>query len=354
MDTHAPPEATQGTAPDTPKKYIRTLEGDIEAVKKGIIPNLSPLKAPPIPKPEPPKLSPIETYASDFSQRMKDTHASTATVLAAEQDAAPLRSELREGTAPRSSLSNILYSIAGILFLILGIIGSYIAYTRYLTKVEPIILAPAVSTPIFVDEKEKIIGTAPTAIRQAIEQSVTRPLAPNTVRFLYTDFATTTDNSIFSALQLPAPGALLRNLNASRSMAGIINTGENQSPFFILSVASYSDTFAGMLSWEPMMPRDLSALFSPYPQPTVGTTTATTTATASGSQTSNASSGSLTSIPAFRDEVVSNHDVRIYRDGDDRSVLLYGYWNQTTLVIARDPAAFIEILGRLATTRAQS
>jgi peptidoglycan hydrolase-like protein with peptidoglycan-binding domain len=53
----------------------------------------------------------------------------------------------------------------------------------------------------------------------------------------------------------------------------------------------------------------------------------------------------------FRDEVVANHDVRIYRDGEGRSVLLYGYWNQTTLVIARNPPSFTEILQRLATSR---
>ena len=59
------------------------------------------------------------------------------------------------------------------------------------------------------------------------------------------------------------------------------------------------------------------------------------------------------SVATFHDEVVSNHDVRIYRDAAGKSILLYGYWNQFTLVIARDPAAFTEILGRLATSRSQ-
>ena len=57
--------------------------------------------------------------------------------------------------------------------------------------------------------------------------------------------------------------------------------------------------------------------------------------------------------PGFVDEVVRNHDVRVYRDATGKSVLLYGYWNQTTLVIARDVAAFTELLQRLATSRAQ-
>ncbi|MDP2655032.1 MAG: hypothetical protein Q8P17_00495 [bacterium] len=344
-----------------PKKYIRTLEGDMEAVKKGITPNLAPLKAPPvvpvpvatpvkIPEPRPslkategtaPKPSPIETYSGDFLQRMKDTHASTATVLAAEQDAST--SGVPQDPPRKSPKSNIIYIIAGIILVLLGIAGSYIAYTSYLTKVEPIILTPTVSAPIFVDDKEKISGTTPKDLLLAIKQSMTRPLAPNTVRFLYTDFATTTDNSIFSLLQLPAPGALLRNMNASRSMAGIISAGggsasggNEQNVFFILSVTSYGDTFAGMLSWEKTMVRDLDALFPQYSSATSTVATSTTIL-----------------ISSFRDEVVVNHDTRVYYDAEDRSILLYGYWNQATLVIARDRTAFTEIIGRLATTRTQ-
>ena len=220
----------------------------------------------------------------------------------------------------------------------------------------PAVISESKISPDFssVDEKEKIAGTSPKEILQAIEQSVMRQLAPHTVRLLYTDLATTTGASVFSALQLPAPGALLRNVDAAYSMAGIVNVEDpsislgvnSQSPFFILSVASYGDTFAGMLSWEPTMPRDLRALFPLYPQlpvSTVSTSSPQTTATSTP-----------VFILSFRDEVVHNHDVRIYRDADGQSVFLYGYWNQTTLIIARDPAAFIEILGRLATTRAQN
>lgn len=346
---------------DEPKKYIRTLAGDMEAVKKGIVPNLSPLKAPvptvptvpvpaptPVPEPSPappspvpapipvPIQNPVKSYSSDFIQKVKETHASTATVLAAEQDASP---PTKFNAPEKSSKSNIVYIIAGVLLLILGIVGSYITYSRYLENAEPVILAPEISAPIFVDKKEKISGTSPKDLLLAIKQSLTRSLAPNTVRFLYTDSATTTDKSVFGALQLPAPSALLRNINASRSMAGIVSAGGSQNLFFILSVASYGDTFSGMLSWEPTMVRDLSDLFPSYLQTLVGTTTIATS--------------TPVSIPAFRDEVVNNHDTRVYRDSEERSILLYGYWNQTTLVIARDPAAFIEIIGRLATTRTQ-
>jgi hypothetical protein len=341
----------------TPKKYIRTFAGDIEILKSGGKPNLAPLveskstpaerliAASPVPAevPIPPpqveepiqkeqptpeviKPTPIETYASDFSDKMKEENASPVTVLAAEQDATKIETQTTK-SAPHSR-GGILYTVFGIVFIMIGAAGIYIAYMHYASSLAPVTLAPTISAPIFVDEREQISGVGP-ALVQAIEQSVTKQLAPNTVRLLYTTNATTTDNTIFSALRVPAPDVLLRNINANGSMAGIVNVGGAQSPFFILSVASYSGTFSGMLSWESSMPKDLSNLFPAYPN------------------------SSATSTISFRDEVVDNHDVRIYRDIAGRSIILYGYWNETTLVIARDPSVFTEIVDRLATSQAQ-
>lgn len=366
------PEPTKKVVADMPKKYIRTFAGDIEAIKKGWTPNLAPLKSStpaqntesveaqesissvknpsPIesrPESDFSKLSPIETYESDFSKRIKDTKASTATILAAEQDANT--SVVTQAPPKKLHRNNTIYIIVGAVFIVLGVAGSYVAYTRYLVNIEPITLAPAVFTPIFVDEKEEISGTNPRDMLQAIERSNARQLAQNMVRFIYADFATTTNSSVFTALQLPAPNTLIRNVNADRSMAGIVSAGGSQSPFFVLSVSSYGDTFAGMLSWESTMVRDMSALFPPLPADTVDQTASSTP-----SVTTTTAIPALTQAMSFRDEVVNNHDVRIYRDANSRSILLYGYWNKSTLVIARDPAAFTEITDRLATTRTQS
>ena len=187
-------------------------------------------------------------------------------------------------------------------------------------------------------------------------------MSAGAVRLLYIEMSTTTPGSVFSALRTSAPDMLVRNVRAQRSTAGGVNDGGKQSPFFILSVDSYSETFAGMLQWESKMPQDLKQLFLPYSTstPTVVPKTQTTATTATTTATTTSVKVEATSIPAvqdkqlkFRDEVIANHDVRIYRNAAGQSVILYGYWNQTTLVIARDPGAFNEILERLATSRAQ-
>lgn len=331
-----------------PKRYVRTFAGDIQTLKEGGKPNLAPLK----------EAEPLKTYSGDFSDKVKETGASTTTILAAEQDAAAkFQEEIIEKPYRRE---NKLYAAAGGVLLIVGIVGAYIAYTSYLTKTAPVVVTNAAFSPIFVDEREKISGTTHSAVLQAIKQSLTRPLLPSNVRLLYIDSATTANASVFSALQLNAPEVLLRNINTARSIAGIVNSNGpsspfgtvNQNPFFILSVASYGDTFAGMLSWEPKMPQDLEILFPPYPSQSAVDASSTTTELKIIKVITQTPT-TKTPVSAFRDEVVGNHDVRAYRDADGKSVVLYGYWNQNTLVIVRDPEAFIEILERIATARTQ-
>lgn len=396
---------TKGTTQETtaganqPEKYIRTFAGDIEALKKGDAPDLAHLATstksvavareaafvapPPLPQPssqplpppqfpppppapvKPPITTPLKTYANDFSDRMKETHASSATVLAAEQDSAREAPKLE---AQRLSLGSALYVVGGIVLIIGASVGGYFAYAKYLSKTQKVVvLAPAVLVPIFVDDRKELAGTGPD-LSEAISRSVAEPIRTGAVRLLSIETSTTTPESVFSALHLSAPSILLRNLQVSGSMAGVVNVGGNQSPFFILSVASYSETFSGMLQWESSLLREFTQLFPSYPSPTpmptmtLATSTATSTPktnTQKTKATENATSTATSTPPlpspslVFRDEIVANHDVRIYRDALGRSILIYGYWDQTTLVIARDPAAFSEILQRLATSRAQ-
>lgn len=448
MDTNIPPEEK------IPKKYIRTFESDMAVLKNGGVPDLTPLtekpiiasdskvtliqevKNPPSPPPPPPPPptqkpepisvkpqeprppTPIETYASDLSDRMKETHASTATILAAEQDSlrgTPL------ATSQKSLHSNLLYIITGTLFFVAGVGGAYVAYMHYMKITAPVVLMPNASAPIFIDDREQISGIG-LVLMQAIEKSVNNPLIPGTVRLLYTASSTDNVESVFSELNMPAPDILLRNIQPAGSMAGVINMDGNQSPFFILSVLSYRDTFSGMLSWEPSMLNNLGLLFPPYPIATsTMTSTPILTATLSPGEhgeevkslqqifvdngllsvhptgfygfltekavkafqsihniisfgspattgygsvgprtlaeinalfatTTAITASSTVPTAAFSDETIDNHDVRVYRDTAGKSVLLYGYWNQKTLIIARNSSAFIEILKRLATS----
>lgn len=357
---------------NAPKKYIRTYAADLAAAQSegtpaaAAAPEAPPLPVqPPVPQPPPPppqaaaaapqpEVSPLHTFSGDFSDLVKERNASQATILAAEQDAPTRAPELYK---PKER-GNLLYIIGGVALLLIGGGGALYSYLVFVSKTAPIMLAPTVSAPIFVDDRQQVTGTG-TVLTQAIEQSVASTLGVNSVRLLYTPESVSGTSTVFAALNLPAPGTLLRNISSTGGMAGVVNVSGTQSPFFILSVTSYSDTFAGMLYWEPNMTKDLAALFPPYQDRTpILPPAATTTATTTPKNTKTAPATTTPPVPVapiagFRDEVIASHDVRVYRDANSRAVLVYGYWNQSTLIIARDSAAFAEIINRLATSRAQ-
>jgi hypothetical protein len=191
--------------------------------------------------------------------------------------------------------------------------------------------------------------------------AVEPPLAPSTIRFLYSNNATTTRDSIFVTAQIPAPDILRRNIVGAGSMVGVVQTAGEQSTFFILAVSSYNQTFGGLLAWEKTsMLRDLEQFYPSYPAPVVPVAiVATTTATSTVAKPATTTPAATSTPPApayragFYDEVVANHDVRVYKDAKNRTVLLYGYPDQKKLVIARSAAAFTEIVDRLRNSRTQ-
>ncbi|PIR83020.1 hypothetical protein COU19_02535 [Candidatus Kaiserbacteria bacterium CG10_big_fil_rev_8_21_14_0_10_56_12] len=297
--------------------------------------------------------SPLHTYADDFSQKVKEEQASPATVLAAEQDAAARGGATVEAVSPAWNWFAIG---GGVVLLVLGGVGIYYGYTTYQAQHKPVVLAPVISARIFAESEELVGGEGPTMLT-AMQQSLERPLTPGTIRHLASPSATTTRKSIFVALDLPAPNILVRNVQGAGSMAGVIATEGTQSLFFILSVSSYSDTFAGMLQWEPRMQKDMETLFPPYPQAPAGYVSASATSTEKVANTASSTPAHNTAptvyVPTFRDEVAADHDVRVLKDAEGRSLIIYGYWNNDTLIIARTGAAFTEIVDRLARVRTQ-
>ena len=203
MEPITPKPASPG---EPPKKYIRTFAGDIKTFQEGGRPDLAPLvKEPSAPASAPPpiplhKESPLQTYSGDFADKLKETQASLATVLAAEQDAGPRIVSMPQ----RQDLSNVWFIIGGVVLLLVSGVGGYFIYSQYLSSIEPVILAPGVSAPIFVDDREKVSGTG-AQLARVIHQSAINAPATNTVRLMYLDVATTTGANVFSALNFSAP-----------------------------------------------------------------------------------------------------------------------------------------------------
>lgn len=313
---------------------------------------------PPIPAPPAPASSGFHSFSTDFADRIDSGGATAFSVLAAEQDARPVP------VAPaRRGGSRTLATVAmGIVLIGLGAGGVY-AIHRFVTSVRNAPMA-AVVVPsiIFADEYRRIEGTGSTLLN-ALAATASGGLVPGSALVAYIDDPMATSSLVrppangaafVRALGLPAPDILLRNI-AEDSTLGAIDAGGQARPFLALRVDSYERTYAGMLTWEPVMLRDLAALYPLYPAdplPVPVTEASSTPATASTTPATTTAPVALGSVPVpaltrFSDAVVANRNVRVLRDARGRSLLLYGYADKRTLFIARDEAAFEALLPRL-------
>ncbi len=143
--------------------------------------------------------------------------------------------------------------------------------------------------------------------------------------------------AFISALTLQAPDLLLRNIDPS-SMVGLVHAGSQTAPFFVLRVTSYERTYAGMLEWEPSMLQSLAPLYPEYPEGNTGSTTNSSFDTSSAPE------------QQFVDELLGTVSVRALKDGAGRTLIIYGYADRRTLLIARDETAFQLLLSKLSTS----
>ncbi|MDB4991928.1 MAG: protein of unknown function with transrane region, partial [Parcubacteria group bacterium] len=294
----------------------------------------------PVSAPGAPTPAPLHTYSGDFSDRIDQQKSSTFSVLAAQSDAGQTTVS---NTRPRKTFIPLA---AGVAMLIIGIgaIGGAYIFTH---KNSGIGTALSVPSLIRFDESVEVKGTGADLMKAIANVAEGGSVSGNVVVAYVTGTDATTTSGIpqqggtlIKALSLSAPDILLRNIDAE-STVGTIRAGTESRPFLILKVSSYERTFAGMLAWEQTMPRDLSILYPTY------TSLPAAQATTSSSTPVFAPVQSFT--PAFTDGVVANYDVRVLRDASGRSLLIYGYKGKDLLIIARDEAAFTELVSRLTT-----
>ncbi len=294
----------------------------------------------PVPLPPPESPTPIHTFTSDFADRIDEKQASTFSVLAAQSDAAPIKSQ------PVKKKIKVLPLLMGVLLVLLGT-GALGGAYWYMTKNAPVPIIASIPSIIPADAQVKLSGTGST-LMQALAHQETVPLAPNAVTLTYVTEATTTvegtleapatGGAFIHALQLPAPDILIRNIDPS-SMVGILNANGDSKAFFILRVTSYERTFSGMLKWEQTMLASLAPLYPTYPAPNAPTGSATST---------NPVPPLFLPTPLrFTDEVVSNFNTRVLKDSQGHALIIYGYVDRETLIIARNETAFTMLASRI-------
>lgn len=356
----------------TPQKPVQPVyQEPIPQVTE--LPNLAPRAPQPVPNvvvevaPTQPPVdtgpSPLHTFSSDFSDRIDTKGASTFSVLAAQSDA---KTQSTVQQLENKSHKSALIIAFGVLLLVVGGVGAYGAY-RYVANRSFVPIVATVPSLVFADEREAVAGEG-SVLRQALVTSSQKSLDQGKVRVLYLTQASTTSTNetvtvalpggrLVGALQLNAPDILLRNIG-NESTVGIVHAAEQTRVFFILRVLSYERTFAGMLTWERTIQESLQDFYPEYEAPAPAPPTiATTTKIVNGKRvvvtTTTPAVVPERQPPHFVDEVTSNHNVRALKDSFGKTIMLYGYRDKETLIIARDEAAFAELSNRLQATKQQ-
>jgi hypothetical protein len=265
-------------------------------------------------------------------------------VLAAQADAGRTATVIFKEKKP--------FPVGAVISVVLLLAGGGILYFAYhtITNQPASFFAPRVPSLIAPDERRELVSQTLLSELAGVAEE---PLPEGRVRVVYTAIATTTESGIRSvpqnggalieALALPMPDILARSIR-EESTVGIIHAEREQAVFFILRVDSFERSFAGMLEWESRIANDLATIYEPYPveQESVSTTTA---------PIETAIASSLSS--SFKDEVVQNRDVRVLRDEQGRALLLYGFRDKETLILARNEASYLALVERMNVSRGQ-
>ncbi len=269
-------------------------------------------------------LRPLRTYQGDVQEIMSRNNTSLTDIVIAEQNKRNSITETTEEGLEYKAKNNF-YILAGGLLLLLGVITLVSVY--YVRKTDTQATAPDSSRKTILSfSKESVLPVA-SSTRDQILGAIVREkknfeLPINSILYL-----NTSDNlgipadieSVFALLAPRIPGELVRSFDP-QYMIGVYSFDTNE-PFFLLHVDDYGASYAGMLQWEPTMTKDIGVLFGIKPD-------------------------AATSTPIFEDKTIKNKDLRILKDQNGKTILLYSFIDKKTLLITTNENIFNALLSK--------
>ncbi|MFZ2521997.1 MAG: hypothetical protein WAX44_01995 [Minisyncoccia bacterium] len=263
----------------------------------------------------------LRTYQGDVEEALSKTKSSAATIMIAEQkkrETSPIVIERPRNLAIR----NKTFVVTGMSLLVLGfiVVGSvYYFKSRENVEIElktKALIAFSIERQIPLENMTREGLTSRfDSEKQAFNSQ------PNSVLYLNLidkNLNPAPVNEVLALLAPRMPGELVRAFEG-KYMVGIYSF-DTDEPFVILITEEFPTTFAGMLKWEKDMVSDLSKIFQ-INQNSIDST-------------------------KFIDETVKNKDLRVLKDSNQKTVLLYSFIDKKTLVITSNENIFNSIIGK--------
>ncbi len=289
----------------------------------------------PVPPPDDgPHLKQIRTYEGDVAEAIKKQNESIISIQRKEEKKKEALKTLAPSVEAKeshtSALKPLILSLLTIIFIAVGGYGAYYAWKSYSMRVVvPQVVIPA-NQFISADSVTKVDASTlgrqgllavvdternkPRDVTSLEQLEMTRQAASTTELLTTADFLTRLDTH--------APSALVRAFDPL-FMFGVYGSNPAHT-VMLIKIDSFQNAFPGMLDWEGRMVEDILPLF--------------------------ASSDELNSVPSvslFADKTINNVDVRILKDTNGNTVLLYGFVGTGMLVITDNEESFRTISGRL-------
>lgn len=264
----------------------------------------------------------LRTYQGDVQEAISKNNFSKSTIVMAEQKRKIEQPEkvIRQ-EIPK--VRNNLFIVIGGVLLVAGIVA--VGGVYYMKSNEETVIQQEREKTLISFSLKKEIYASGMNRNQLIGEITSQKSAfrsqPNSV--LYLDMVDANNNkvSVTDILKLlgPSMSASLARSFTGDYMVGVYSFDTNE-PFVILTTQDYANSYSGMLKWEKDMVRDIGPLFS------IETNNSTST--------------------VFVDEEMRNKDLRLLRDGNGKTILLYTFIDKSTLVITKNENMFNAILGK--------
>jgi len=299
----------------------------------------------------------IRTYEGDISDAVRFKKASIAGIAVAEQKRREANEEIgisekeKENYFQRFLNKKTLIVAGSVLLFVVAIIIIVLSLTGSKNTSDVKIL-PTQREIIFSNETKNIDATRldkKDIISKILEERRlnTSQLGSITNILITTETAGVTRilsvDEFLNLLEIKLPDFLFRYLG-DEFMLGI-HSVRNIEPFLILETSSFENAFAGMLEWEKNMENDLGPIF-------IENSSKNKTEDESGNEmaldNSTTTSESFVNIKkTFEDMVIRNKDIRVLKDINGNSKLMYFFPDRKTIVITTNQYTLVEIFDRL-------
>ena len=272
----------------------------------------------------------IRTYREDVESAIATKKSSLFSLAAAEEARRSTIAKPDDGPAPRKRSAVSIWIFVGILFFVLGI--SAIIAIPFLTTSDSVEPELTPGAPLIASDTTVVFDMTGRSRREILNglafERETADISLGEIEHIIlaedipsgrTQVGT---RAFLGMIEARIDDSFARSLG-EEYMLGIHAFDGNQ-PFLILKPRLFRNAFAGMLAWESSLLFDLSPLFA-----TRGTPENTLT---------------------FEDTVIRNIDVRaITKEG--KYVLMYGFLDDSTLLITTNEHTFGEIVSRRSSIR---